>query len=79
MNAMVADRAVLKGDKITGMVVEGRYGGRVWAGEFSATYGDHRVSAFFGKSDLDKISFAYLRLEDGTIAFVDPYWAIRQE
>jgi len=79
MNAMVADRMIAKGDRITGMIVEGRYGGQVWSGEFNATYGDYKVSNFFAESNLDKISFAYLRLEDGTIAFVDPYWATRSE
>jgi|AntAceMinimDraft_13_1070369.scaffolds.fasta_scaffold85877_2 hypothetical protein len=78
-NTLVADRSVIKGDKITGMVVVGRYGNHVWSGEFNATYGDHKLSGFFVKCNLNEITSAYLHLADGTVALVDPYWSLRQE
>jgi hypothetical protein len=72
---MIAEREVRQGDRITGLVVEGRYGQTLWSGEFSATYGDGKLGHFVFGCDRSAISAFYPVLDDGTVAMLMPYHA----
>lgn len=72
---MIAQREVRQGDHITGLVVEGRYGQQLWAGEFTATYGDGKLGHFAFGCDRDAIFAFFPVLEDGTITVLMPHHA----
>lgn len=61
MNTIFADRTVRKGDKISGMVVTFT-DGFTWAGEFSAVYGDGKLTEFVAACDQDKIGAIFLQV-----------------
>ena len=72
--AIIAEREIRRGDTITALVVEGRYGPtQVWAGEFVATVGDGKLGQFASGCDRNEISGIYAHLSDGTIAMALPH------
>lgn len=61
MNTVFADRTARKGDRISGMTVTFT-DGFTWAGEFSATYGDGKLTQFVAACDQDKIGAIFLQV-----------------
>lgn len=61
IRTVVADRAPRKGDRISGMTVTFT-DGFTWSGEFTATYGDGKVSAWLAQCDQLKVGAVYLNV-----------------
>lgn len=72
--AIIAEREIRRGDAITALVVEGRYGPtQLWAGEFHATVGDGKLGEFAAGCDREVVSGIYAHLSDGTVAMAMPW------
>jgi hypothetical protein len=61
INTAIANRAPIKGDRISGMTVTFT-DGFVWSGEFNATYGDGKVAAWLAGCDQDKVGAVLLNV-----------------
>lgn len=61
ISTVIADRAPRKGDTISGMTVTFT-DGFTWSGEFHATYGDGKVSAWLAQCDQSKVGAVYLNV-----------------
>ena len=81
INTAYINRAVRKGDTISGMTVTFT-DGFVWSGEFHATYGDGKVAAFLAQCDQDKVGMAVLNVTSDatpTTAYTYAHTAYQQD
>jgi len=61
INTIIADRAPRKGDHISGMTVI-FVDNFTWSGEFSATWGDGKVSKWLASCDENKVAAVFLNV-----------------
>ena len=72
--SLFAEREIRRGDSITALVVEGRYGPMpIWSGEFVATVGDGKLGQFAAGCDREMVSGIYAHLTDGAIVMALPH------